>query len=387
MNVCVKNLPPETKSASDIGCTSTRAIDLIFHKCILCGQCLEECAFLRRHGMPGQIADQWLAGDDGHFTTAFACSLCRLCTRICPHGLPMAEMFLDLRRAAVDSGSGRFRGHRALLGYEAIGSSRLLTGYFLPAGCTTVFSPGCSLPGIRSEQTFQLFLLLRERIPSLGMVLDCCNKPSHDLGFHDRFMANFSRKVDRLRAGGVEKVITACPSCYQVFRQYGQGLETTIIYSHLMQHGAVKRIPSDRRYTIHDPCTLRFEPHIHQAVRQLVESLGIEVNEMEHNRSTTICCGEGGAACHLPGGGHAGWQGQRLAEAGDARLLTYCAGCTAALASPRTGHLLDVLLPSAGQEADKLPKITGAPRTYLRRFFFKLKMVKYFRNASRLPRG
>lgn len=382
MNVRVKDPQPETRSASAADHSPARSIDLISRNCTLCGECLRECAFLRRHGMPGRIADQWLEGDDSHLTTAFACSLCRLCTQTCPHGLPMAEMFLDLRRTAVARGQGRFRRHRALLGYETIGSSPLLTGCFLPAGCTTVFFPGCSLPGIRSRQTFQLFLLLRQRIPSLGMVLDCCNKPSHDLGFHQQFMANFSSKVDRLRAGGVEKVITACPSCYQVFRQYGQGLETTTIYSHLMQSGAVKSTPSDCRYTIHDPCTLRFDPHIHQAVRQLVLSLGIKLTEMEHNRTTTICCGEGGAACHMPGGNHAGWQGQRLAEAGDASLLTYCAGCTVALASPRTGHLLDVLLPPAGEGPGKVPDIAGAPWTYLHRLFLKLKLVRYFRNIS-----
>lgn len=382
MNVYVKNLQPETKSASCTGPASARAIDLISRNCTRCGQCLEECAFLRRHGMPGRIADQWLAGDDSHLATAFACSLCRLCTRICPQGLPMAEMFLDLRRAAVARGQGRFREHRALLVYEAIGSSPLMTCYLLPAGCTTVFFPGCSLPGIRSRQTVQLFLLLRERIPDLGMVLDCCNKPSHDLGFHQRFMANFGRMVDRLRARGVEKVITACPSCYQVFRQYGQGLEITTIYSHLLQYKVDNRTPSGRRYTIHDPCTLRFEPHIHQAVRQLVRSLGLELTEMQHNRTTTICCGLGGAACHLTGRNHAGRQGQRLAEAGDANLLTYCAGCTAALASPRTGHLLDVLLPPAGEGPGKVPKSAGAPWTYLHRLFLKLKLVKHFCNAS-----
>jgi Fe-S oxidoreductase len=381
MNVWVKNIQPEAKSVPGTGRSPARAIDFISRNCILCGQCLEECAFLRHHGMPGLIADQWLAGDDRHLATAFACSLCRLCTRICPQGLPMAEMFLDLRRAAVARGQGRFSGYLALHGYEAIGSSPFLTGYLLPAGCTTVFFPGCSLPGIRSKQTFQLFLLLRERIPGLGIVLDCCNKPSHDCGFHQRFLANFSRKVDRLRAGGVGKVIAACPSCYQVFRQYGQGLETTIIYSHLTPHGAAKRKSSDRRYTIHDPCTLRFDPHIHQAVRQLVRSLGIELTEMEHNRTTTICCGEGGGVCHLPGGRHAGWRKQRLVEAGDAGLLTYCAGCTVALASRQTSHLLDVLLP-AGDRPGKVAKIVRAPWTYLHRLFLKLKLVAYFRNAS-----
>ena len=285
----------------------------------------------------------------------------------------MAGMFLELRRRAVREGRGRFKEHLPLLWFEALGGSALLAGYFLPAGCTTVFFPGCALPGIRPHETYRLFRLLQKRIPKLGLVFDCCSKPSHDLGLENRFKEKFSKIMMVMQDRGVKKIITACPSCLQIFRRYGEDLETEVVYTLLAEYEFGRQDSVGLRYTLHDPCTVRFDPDIHRAVRQLIGSIGLPFTEMAHNRATTFCCGEGGAAICPDGGRDLGWRGKRLAEAGDQSLVTYCAGCTSTLASGHTYHLFDLLLASPGRY-ERAPKAVKPPFTYLNRLYLKLKM-------------
>lgn len=372
MTVSMSTYPPGKSSAI----AGERSIEHISRNCDDCGSCLGECAFLQRYGTPGRIAGRYLAGSSGLLPAAFSCSLCGLCEASCPQGLPMAEMFLELRRRAVRKGAGRFREHLPLLWFEALGGSALLAGYFLPAGCTTVLFPGCALPGIRPRETYRLFRLLQKRIPSLGLVFDCCNKPSHDLGMGERFKEKFSKKIRIMQDRGVKRIITACPSCLQIFRRYGEGLETEAVYTRLTEYEFGRRDSFGLRYTLHDPCTVRFDPDIHRAVRQLIASMGLSFTEMAHNRAKTFCCGEGGAAICPDGDWDQGWQGKRLAEAGDQSLVTYCAGCTSTLASGHTYHLFDLLLSPA--RGEKAPKAVRPPFTYLNRLSLKLKMKVSF---------
>ena len=55
---------------------------------------------------------------------------------------------------------------------------RIFSYYALPEGCNTVFFPGCTLSGTRSEKVILTYQRLKKSIPSLGIVLDCCTKPS-----------------------------------------------------------------------------------------------------------------------------------------------------------------------------------------------------------------
>jgi len=184
----------------------------ISEKCIECKLCRRECAFLRKYGNPKKIADGYNAAIPQHHEIPFACSLCRLCAAVCPVRIDPAAMFLEMRRQAVDMGHGFFPAHAALKRFEKTGSSRLFSLYALPASCGTVFFPGCALASTRPDKTMKLFELLRQAEPSIGMVLDCCTKPSHDLGRESYFHAMFNEMRDYLLARGIKRVIVACPS-------------------------------------------------------------------------------------------------------------------------------------------------------------------------------
>ena len=355
------------------------ALERVAEQCIECGACLRACGFLRNYGMPGDIAKRILAGDEGFERIAFSCSLCGMCTAVCPAQLCMAEMFLELRRRVVRRREGRFAGHRPLRIYEWIGSSGLMTQYLLPSGCHQVFFPGCTLPGLRPESVLKIVEHLRGKDPSMGVVLQCCNKPSHDLGAQMHFLIEFGRKVDQLLKMGVKHVITACPSCYQVFREYGGGLTTSMIFSHIkdVESDSGPEVEEGCECTVHDACTLRFFPEIQQEVRSIITRSGRRVVEMEHAGATTYCCGEGGAAMMYDPEKTSGWRKLRQAEMKNTETITYCAGCTASLNSANVRHLVDLVFP----DPQNMPcqELCRPPKTYFNRLRLKFRLRRLFR--------
>jgi len=160
----------------------------------------------------------------------------RLCATLCPEGLDPAAHFLDMRRVLVKKGGGVRPAHSPMLKYEERGTSSLFTFYALPEGCDTVFFPGCALPGTRPDITLKTYRHLKKSVPSLGVVLDCCAKPSHDFGRQEHFLALFGEMWHWLLERGVSTVLTACPNCYRVFTDYSAPLRTESIYEVLRAH-------------------------------------------------------------------------------------------------------------------------------------------------------
>jgi uncharacterized membrane protein YdjX (TVP38/TMEM64 family)/Fe-S oxidoreductase len=340
----------------------------VAERCISCGECRETCHFLKTYATPQCLAQ---ATNPAAAAFSFECSLCGLCSAVCPHSAEPAAMFLEMRRTVFAAGAGHFPEHGGLLGYERKGTSRLFTWYGLPHGCTTVFFPGCALPGTRPAQTKAVFNRLQKIIPNLGIVLDCCTKPSHDLGRQEYFLAMFGELTRYLKEHGVTRVLTACPNCYRVFREYAPELATETIYETVLAGELPHLEGNAATVTVHDPCVMRFEQSAQDAVRSLVSCAGLQLAEMPHNRSTAICCGEGGGAGALAPHLAAAWSDLRLAEVAGRPVVTYCAGCANHLGSrTRTSHVLDLLLDRDAALAGKLP-VSGAPMTYLNRLLLK----------------
>ena len=268
-------------------------LEAVADTCTRCGLCVRSCSFLTVHGDPKTIAQRYDPSIEECRTMAFECSLCGLCSALCPNGTNPPQMFLQMRTEAFHCGSGNFREHAPILHYEARGTSRRYTWYGLPPACDTVFFPGCTLAGTRWKRTIEVFEHLKGREPRLGIVLDCCSKPSHDLGRRDRFESMFSEMKGFLRENGVLKVIVACPNCYSIFRTYGREFAVTTVYEILDQNTLPECRPVSDIVTIHDPCVIRFDKGLQANVRSIVTATGTAVQEMPHHGTETFCCGEG----------------------------------------------------------------------------------------------
>ncbi|MFH0728550.1 MAG: VTT domain-containing protein [Pseudomonadota bacterium] len=356
---------------------------LVLTRCIDCPKCVDACAFLKRHGSPKKIALAYDSLNTTRLTLPFECNLCGLCAAVCPVNLAPDEMFLEMRREAVDRGVAPLPVHQRILTYERRGISKRYSWYGLPDHCESVFFPGCTFSGTRADTTIALYEYLETKIPGLGIVLDCCCKPSHDLGRSAFFTEVFGEMKDWLLSHGAKHIFVACPNCYKVIKTYGAPLSVMSVYEFLSENGLPLpastngfRSPEQSTVSIHDPCVLRNEATIHTAVRNLAAAGGVTVVEMPHGKKRTVCCGEGGAVGLVAPEFSGKWGEVRRKEAGDRRLLTYCAGCAGILnRKTPTDHILDMVFhPEAVAAGNR--RATKPPWTYLNRIRLKRYLQK-----------
>lgn len=345
--------------------------------CNGCGVCQKECAFLTIYGNPGTIARNYETDPDRWRMVSFECSLCGLCTSVCPVGLDPDNMFLDFRREAVDSTLVDFSIYRGVLNYEKKGTSRRYTYYSLPENCDAVFFPGCTLTGTRPGATRKTYDYLKKHDPGVGMVLDCCTKPSHDLGRENYFDLMFSEMKGFLLKNSIKTVIVACPNCYKIFNTFGAPLKVETVYDVMARHGLDDH-QLEGSITVHDPCPVRNNTGIHESVRSLVQARGLDIIKTSHIEKNTFCCGEGGAAgCVSPGFADK-WADKRAKESLPHKIVTYCAGCVNHMsAKADTFHVLDLVFDPDNTLKGKA-KISRAPFTYLNR-------LKIKRNLKKIP--
>ena len=340
-------------------------------KCIECKLCRKECTFLQKYGSPKHIADTYNPASPSAQVLPFECSLCQLCAAVCPVKINPANMFLEMRRESVSLGAQNFSDYGVILNYEKRGTSRCYSYYALPENCDTVLFPGCTLPGTRPDKVKGLYDHLQKTIPSLGIVLDCCTKPSHDLGREKHFHAMFSEMKEYLLQHGIKNVLVACPNCYKIFKQYGGNLQVKTVYEHLAATCLPATANISGTVTVHDPCGTRNEEQIHTAIRWLAKEKSLTLQEMKHHGPKTICCGEGGSVGCVNPDYAKGWGARRKEEASGVRILTYCAGCAHFLGSLNpTSHILDLLFEPEATLAGKV-QISKAPWTYLHRLLLK----------------
>jgi len=352
------------------------ALENVSESCTDCGLCRDECGFLEKYGTPKEIADRYEPGAKEGQVMPFECSLCRLCDAVCPLEVKPSEMFLEMRREAVDCGAGSFPEHGGLLAYEKKGMSPRFTWYGIPEGCRTVLFPGCAFPGTRPARTRELFETLRKEDPAIGIVLDCCGKISHDLGRDAFFKAMFDEMTGYLLAKGVQEVLAVCPNCYGVFSRYANGLKVRMVYE-VLPENVVAGGSQGKIVVFHDPCGVRFHTEAHAAVRRLVGMTGVTSEEIDHDKERTLCCGNGAGVNALSPKLADKWLERTWKETGERAIVTYCCACAARMnGKAPAAHALDVLSEPDTALAGK-SKVSGAPFTYLNR----IRVKNYFRKA------
>lgn len=315
-----------------------------FKICNGCNVCKNECAFLQQYGNPGEIVRLCRKDPDKWMAVAFECSLCGLCTAVCPRQLDPAALFLEYRRELVKKGEVDFSRYKRLLNYEKKGTSKKYKLYHLPENCTTVFFPGCSLPGTRLRSTQKTYEYLKIQDKNIGIVLDCCHKISHDLGRQDHFEKMFSQMESFLLEKGVQKIIVACPNCHKIFDTYGKRFKVETVYDIMARCGINCPDPISGTITVHDPCPTRLMKTVQTSVRTIIASAGLEVLETSHQKTRTYCCGEGGSVGCMNPSYVKVWTRKRVAENQGHLMATYCAGCVNVLSKKVPAfHILDLV--------------------------------------------
>jgi Fe-S oxidoreductase len=107
-----------------------------------------------------------------------------------------------------------------------------------------------------------------------------------------------------------DKIITSDPHAYNAFKNEYPALGISYPVQHFTEYIADRidelkphlKENGEIRVTYHDPCYLGRANGVYDAPRTLINAIpGVELVEMPHTRSTSLCCGGGGGGMWLDG--------------------------------------------------------------------------------------
>jgi NADPH-dependent glutamate synthase beta subunit-like oxidoreductase len=352
----------------------------------VCSRCVTHCTFLQNYVRQYPYTEKEvvrLLQERGaeEPLIPYSCHFCGLCQAVCPKDLHAGEVCLDLRQKLVNTGKGPLPPHKGIQNYVKWGTSPTFT-LTRPDPATGrarwAFFPGCSLPGYNPHLVKAAYAYLREKLPDVGIILNCCGAPSHLTGEAGVFEGVLDRVAGELERLGWPELIAACTHCLHTLKDSRPDIRVRSIYEIMAEKGLpeASRAAAPGVFNIHDACGARQAPRIHEAVRRLVTEMGYSIEEMEHHGERTICCGAGGMVEAVNAPLARKMQDFRLSEA-TRDLITYCATCRARFreAGRHSAHLLDLVLNSDWKRALQTP-----PSGSLKRWWNRWRLKQYFSN-------
>ncbi|MFP5220893.1 MAG: pyridine nucleotide-disulfide oxidoreductase/dicluster-binding protein [Acidobacteriota bacterium] len=353
-----------------------------------CLECVKACAYLEHYtGYPKKYARQIynnaaiVQGVHQANTMINSCSLCGLCTEVCPERFSMAEFCLTARRDMVERGKMPPSAHEFALEDMAFSNGPGFEMARNQPGASQsayAFFPGCQLAASYPHHVASAYDFLRAHLTGgVGLLMRCCGVPAKWAGRGGLFEASLQELRARWKELGSPQVIAACASCLAVFREHAPEFGARSLWEVLADTG-LPELAGTRPagpVAVHDPCALRHDQPTRQAVRSALRTLDIPFQELALSGRFTECCGYGG----LMGNANPPLSREVARRRGTETSLDIAASCSMcrdrlAAEGKRVWHALDFVFP--GPAMDPAAKGPGFSQRHENRARLKADLLR-----------
>ena len=139
----------------------------------------------------------------------------------------------------------------------------------------------------------------------LGSEESCTGDPAKRAGNEFLFQMQAMTNIAVLNEYAVQKIVTACPHCFNMLKNEYPELGGTYEVVHhsqlladLIKAGKIKikdEVFGNKKITFHDPCYLGRGNGVFEAPREVLDELTNDLSEMKRSKANGLCCGAGGA--------------------------------------------------------------------------------------------
>ncbi len=330
-------------------------VETMSSQCIGCKRCMKNCIMLENYCLsPKELFGKIIKTGEVDVELPYSCNLCNLCTALCPRDINQKELYLELRKYV-------FKVHKKAimpLGYKVVkfhqksSFSKLFSASSRTPeeGNSTAFIPGCSLMSYSPEIVMKTYEYLKSIIPGIKIIMKCCGNPTHTVGDQNGFKQYYSQLDHEIQKLNITEIITTCPNCYISIKNNSPNLKVTTVWEKMVEKGMPKTLLNkyvdvDIKFSLHDPCPTRYVDSAHEAVRKIINSMGINMEEFEFSKRQTLCCGAGAMVGVTNNELAIKHMNKRAAQAPTEHILTYCQSCVESLSIGERNavHLLDLM--------------------------------------------
>ncbi|MBN1316811.1 MAG: (Fe-S)-binding protein [Anaerolineales bacterium] len=297
--------------------------------CLDCGKCTSVCPISWRETdfSPRLLVEAFRIDGSARVLEddrLWACLTCGRCSQVCPSDVHFGIFIREMRHLArdihqeghcshsetlqtlmrmmanptlqqnrLDWIAGDLNAPEHLRGLHTSESGQSDTIYF--TGCLPYFQSIFSRSGAQCVEIAQSAVKTLNLLGIEPVVLAderCCG---HDLlweGEVDAFEQLKALNTELIRSTGARRIITTCPECARTLKMdYNLQMEVMHISEFLAGQNIQIAGREAEKVTYQDPCRLGRHMGKYDQPRQVIDALGFELVEMEHNRARALCCG------------------------------------------------------------------------------------------------